>query len=498
MNAPASTPAIQARLTDSEIRTILVGVMLAMFLGALDQTIVATALPTIGRELGNVQSLSWVVTAYLLTSVVVTPIYGKLSDIHGRRVMLLIAIAIFLAGSIACALSRDIFTLIAARAFQGLGGGALISLGQTIVGDIVPPAERGRYQAYFAAVFVTSSVGGPVLGGFFAEYLHWSFIFWVNLPLGLAAWILTTRVLRRLPRHEVPHRIDLVGALLMLAATVPLLLALTFGGTTYRWLSTEIVGLLAASFLGWLFFAWRIGRAAEPFIPVGVLSHQVVRNGVISLFFAVGALVGLSVFVPLYFEAVLGLSAAGSGTALIALMGGAVAGATLAGRIMAVFARYKWVSVLGLLLATIVTLVIAIFPTSLPFIGVEIVLAVIGIGIGTVFPITITAVQNAVPLRQLGTTTGVLNFSRSLGGAILVPAFSAVFLASAAAGSDLVSVQTVILEGSHNGTDFGHAFSAVFLAATVAIGTAFVFQARMKELPLRKGLDVGPAGEGER
>ena len=430
-------------------------------------------------------------TAYLLTSVVVTPIYGKLSDIHGRRVMLLTAIGIFLIGSVACALSRDIVTLIAARAFQGLGGGALVSLGQTIVGDIVPPAERGRYQAYFAAVFVTSSVGGPVLGGFFAEYLHWSWIFWINLPLGLAAWLLTNRVLKRLPRHEQPHRIDVLGALLMLAATVALLLALTFGGTTYRWTSPEILGLLTASVVGWVLFGWRLATAEEPFIPPSVLAHPVVRNGVISLFFAVGALIGLSVFIPLYFEAVLGLSAAGSGTALIALMGGAVGGATFAGQMMARFTHYKRVAVTGLALATLVTFVLAMFPTSLPFFGVEIVLAVIGVGIGTVFPITITAVQNAVPLRQLGTTTGVLNFSRSLGGAILLPVFSAVFLAAATADSDLVSVQTVILEGSRNGADFGAVFSGVFYAAAIALFIAFVFQAAMKELPLRKGLDSG-------
>jgi EmrB/QacA subfamily drug resistance transporter len=489
MNAPASIAAPPARLSDADVRIILVGVMLAMFLGALDQTIVATALPTIGRELGDVQSLSWVVTAYLLTSVVVTPIYGKLSDIHGRRVMLLIAIAVFLVGSVACALSRDIFVLIAARAFQGLGGGALISLGQTIVGDIVPPAERGRYQAYFAAVFVTSSVGGPVLGGFFAEYLHWSWIFWVNLPLGFGAWLLTNQVLKRLPRHEQKHRIDVLGALLMLAGTVPLLLALTFGGTSYAWGSPQILGLLALAVAGWALFGWRLATAEEPFIPPSVLAHPVVRNGVVSLFFAVGTLVGLSVFIPLYFEAVLGLSAAGSGTALIALMGGAVGGATLAGRIMARYAHYKRVSVVGLALAALVMLVLAVFPTSLPFVGVEIVLAIVGLGIGTVFPITITAVQNAVPLRQLGTTTGVLNFSRSLGGAILVPAFSAVFLARAAADSDLVSVQTVILEGSRDGVDFGAVFNGVFYAAALSLFIAFIFQAAMKELPLRKGLD---------
>jgi EmrB/QacA subfamily drug resistance transporter len=495
MNAQSPAAPAPARLSHADIRVILIGVMLAMFLGALDQTIVATALPTIGRELGGVQALSWVVTAYLLTSVVVTPLYGKLSDVHGRRMMLLIAIAVFLVGSVACALARDIYVLIGARALQGLGGGALISLGQTIIGDVVAPAERGKYQAYFATVFMTSSIGGPVLGGLFAEYLHWSFIFWINLPLGLAAWLMTSSVLKRLPRHEQPHRIDVLGALLMLAATVSLLLALTLGGETFPWSSPQILGLLALSVVGWGLFGWRLASAAEPFIPLSVLGHQVVRYGVVSLFFAVGALVGLSVFIPLYFEAVLGLSAAASGTALVALMGGTVAGATLAGRVMARRPRYKWVSVTGLGLATVVTVLLAMFPTSLPFIGVEIVLAIIGLGLGTVFPITVTAIQNAVPLRQLGTTTGVLNFARSLGGAILLPAFSAVFLA-AASGTGGVSVQTVILEGSAGGQDFGVVFSGVFYAAAAALFIAFAFQARMKELPLRKALDVGEASAG--
>jgi EmrB/QacA subfamily drug resistance transporter len=496
METQPSAPASSVRLSHADIRIILIGVMLAMFLGALDQTIVATALPTIGREFGDVQALSWVVTAYLLTSVVVTPLYGKLSDIHGRRTMLLIAIGVFLVGSVACAVSRDIYTLIAARALQGVGGGALISLGQTIIGDVVPPAERGKYQAYFATVFMTSSIGGPILGGLFAEYLHWSFIFWINLPLGLVAWLMTSSALKRLPRHEQPHRIDVLGALLMLGATVALLLALTLGGVTYPWSSPQIFGLLALSVVGWGLFGWRLASAAEPFIPLSVLGHQVVRCGVVSLFFAVGALVGLSVFVPLYFEAVLGLSAAASGTALIALMGGTVAGATLAGRVMARRPRYKWVAVTGLGLATVVTILLGTFPTTLPFIGVEIVLAIIGLGLGTVFPVTVTAIQNAVPLRQLGTTTGVLNFARSLGGAILLPAFSAVFLAAAASSAGDASVQGIILEGSGGGVDFGPVFRGVFYAAALALFIAFAFQARMKELPLRKALDVADAQAG--
>jgi EmrB/QacA subfamily drug resistance transporter len=493
MNVPTPPAAAAAQIGDAEIRTILIGVVLAMFLGALDQTIVVTALPTIGRDLGNVQSLSWVVTAYLLTSTAVTPLYGKLSDIHGRRVTLLVAISLFLIGSVACALAPDIYFLIAARAFQGLGGGALISLGQTIIGDVVPPRERGRYQAYFAAIFTTSSILGPVLGGLIAEYLHWSFIFWINLPLGLAAYLLTSRVLKLLPRNEQPHRLDFVGAGVMLAATLSLLLALTWGGSTYPWGSVEIIGLLAASVVGWALFGVRLATAAEPFIPLAVLANSVVRNGVGTMFFAVGALIALSVFMPLYFEAVLGLTAAGSGMALIALMGGAVTGATISGRIMVRHEHYKNAAVAGLALATMVTAVLAVWPASLSFAGIEIVLAIIGIGIGTVFPIVTTAVQNAVPLRQLGTTTGVLNFFRSLGGAILVPALSAVFLAAAAA-SDHASIQTVILEGARNGVDLAHVFTGVFAGAAVALFLAFAFQVAMKELPLRSALDIKEPG----
>src|SRR3954471_11397106 len=210
----------------AEIRSIVIGIMVAMLLAALDQTIIATALPTIGRELHDLEHLSWVVTAYLLASTAVTPLYGKFSDTHGRRVTLLIGIATFIVGSIACALAPTMLALILARGLQGLGGGGLISLAQTIIADLVSPKERSRYQVYFASVFVTSSLIGPVLGGFFAEHLHWSVIFWINLPLGLLALWMTNSSLKRLPRHDRPHRLDLLGAGLLVLATVTFMLAL--------------------------------------------------------------------------------------------------------------------------------------------------------------------------------------------------------------------------------------------------------------------------------
>ena len=206
--APPASP-----MSEADIRTILYGIMLAMFLAALDQTIVATAMPTIGRELNDVAHLPWVVTAYLLASTAVTPLYGKLADIHGRRIVLLSGIVIFILGSVACALAPTLWMLVFARFVQGLGGGGLIALAQTIIGDMVSPRERGKYQVYIASVFMASSLLGPVLGGFISEKLHWSVIFWINLPLGLAAYLMTFNALKRLPRHERPHRLDLLGAL---------------------------------------------------------------------------------------------------------------------------------------------------------------------------------------------------------------------------------------------------------------------------------------------
>ena len=491
MDQPVRPTPSAPLLDHAQIRTIMVGVVLAMLLGALDQTIVATALPTIGRELNDVQNLSWVVTAYLLTSTAATPLYGKLSDVHGRRAMLLLAIAIFLGGSVAWAVSRNIFVLIGARALQGLGGGGLLSLGQTIVGDVIAPRERGRYQAYFAAIFVTSSIAGPALGGIFAEHLHWSFVFWINLPLGAAAYLLTNRVLKLLPRYERPHRLDWLGAFLMSVATVLLLLALSWGGTTYPWNSLEIIGLLFASAIGWVLFGFRLASAPEPFIPLELLANSVVRDGVIGCFFAVGVVVGLAVFLPLYFEAMLGFTAGQSGLALIVFMGATVAGAMTSGRVMMRVAHYKRSAVIGLAVSVPAMLVLALRP-ALPFLATEVVLFVAGVGIGTIFPIATTALQNAVPLHQLGTATAILNFFRSLGGAFLVTGFGAILLASAASSVGHASVQTVILEGTKAGIDFGPIFSGVFYAAAAANLLAFFAMLAMKELPLRKTVTTEP------
>ena len=485
MNPPPVPASDYPPLAHAEIRSIVVGILLAMFLGALDQTIIATALPTIGRDLADVENLSWVVTAYLLTATAVTPLYGKLSDIHGRRAMLLVAISIFAGASVLCAIAPSMQVLVVARALQGLGGGGLLSLAQVIVGDVVPPIERGRYQGYIGVVFAAASIGGPVIGGFFAQHLHWSLIFWINLPIGLVAFLMTNRVLKRLPRHERPHRLDVAGAGLMMAATVALLLALTWGGTRYAWTAPPIFALLAASALLWALFAMRLMTAREPFLPLALLFNPVVGTGTASVSCVFGTMIGLSIYVPLYFEVVLGLSASASGLALIPLMGGTVIGSTASGQAMSRLARYKRVPFAGLAAAVAGLALLAAAPTGLPVVAVCSVLGVAGLGIGTLFPVTTVSVQNAVLPYQLGTATGAMNFFRQLAGAIIVAGFGAIVLGGAGTSGLTLEVLGTQAGAALAQADLAQAFRWVFAAAAACLAAGLVLLAVMEERPLR-------------
>lgn len=478
------TPQAAPALSQADIRTIIIGVMLAMLLAALDQTIIATALPTIGRELGDMEHLPWVVTVYLLTSTAVTPLYGKFSDSHGRRVTMLIGIVIFILGSIACAVAPTMIVLILARGLQGVGGGGLIALAQTIVADLVPPKERGKYQVYFASVFMSSSLIGPVLGGFFAEHLHWSMIFWINLPLGLVALFIAFHQLKKLPRFDRPHRLDLLGAGLMVAATVSLLLALSWGGLRFPWFSLPIFGLFAGSFVLWALFAMRMRLAPEPLIPPGVLHNPVVRMGVLSACFGMGTYIGLTIYLPVYFEAVRGLSASLSGLALIPLMAGTVVGATFSGRSMAKARHYKRLPVGGLVVALVGTMLIALFGDRMSIPVIEGILAVLSVGFGTLLPVSTVAIQNAVAPHELGTATGTANFFRSLGGAFLVAIFGAILL-SGVNVTGAASFESFGASAAQGGVDLGDVFRYVFLAAAIGFALALAFLLAMEERPLR-------------
>jgi len=387
------------RLDHAAVRKIVLGLMLAMFLSALDQTIVATALATIGRAYAEVESLAWIVTAYLLAATAVTPLYGKLSDIYGRRPILLGGIAIFVAGSVACALAPNMTALIAARALQGLGGGGLIALSQTIVGDAVSPRERGRYQGYFGAVFAVSSIAGPVLGGVFAEHLHWTLIFWINLPLGLAAFLITGRALKALPRNDRPHDLDFLGAALMVTGTIALLLALNWGGLRYAWASGQIVALLTSAVVLFALFFWRIATAGEPFVPLSIMRNRVVAYAIGGAALGYGTMIALSIYTPVYFETVLGLSASGAGLMLIPFMGGTVIGSTFGGQMMSRLKHYKRVALVGLPFAFFALLTLALMPGELPIVVIALLQFAVGCGIGPCFPITTVSVQNAVLVR---------------------------------------------------------------------------------------------------
>jgi len=482
----ATLPSAPPELDKAAVRQIILGILLAMLLAALDQTIVATALPTIGSELHDVEHLQWVVTAYLLSATAVTPLYGKLADIYGRRRMLLIAITTFVSGSFLCALAPAMIVLITARFIQGLGGGGLIALAQTIVADVVPPRERARYQAYFASVFVTASVVGPVVGGFFAQDLHWSLIFWINLPLGAGALAMTYGVLKRLPRHERPHRLDVIGALLMAFAATTLLMALSWGGSTYAWISPQVIGLAVATIVAWGLFAARLLTAAEPFVPLSVMFNPVVGLGTASNFFVVGTMVGLTIFVPIYFEAVVGLSASQSGLALIALVGGTAVGAQIAGRVMAWTEHYKRAPMTGLVVGAIGSALLAWQSGSLPLWQVEVVLAISGIGMGTIYPVTTVSIQNAVAPHELGTATATFNFFRSLGSAILVAVFGTIFLSGLGVGGQSIgSLERLVAVAAKNGTPIGPVFTLIFGAAAITLVIGLVCFLLMEEKPLK-------------
>ncbi len=466
-------------LDHAAARRIVVGVMLTMLLAALDQVMVATALPTIAASLGDIENMSWVVTANLLCATAATPLYGKLSDIHGRRTMMLIAIGVYAAGSLACALAPTMPALILGRALQGLGGGGLMPLVQTIIGDIASPRDRPRYQSYTSSTFIVSTVGGPLLGGFIAEQLHWSWIFWINLPLCALAYLFTHNVLQRLPRHDRPHKLDVLGAILMVGAAIALMLALTWGGRRYGWASPQILTLFAASTMLWTCFAWRVMTAQEPFIPLSVLRDGAMRVGTAAAFFAVGAVIALTIILPLYAQLALGLSVSGSAFAIIALQGPATLTSIVGGRLLVRFTHYKRVPLISLLLSIAALVPLALAPTGFSPAATLGLIALVGLGLGPTFPFTIVVVQNAVALHQLGVATGTMNFFRELGSTFMVTGFGAIVLAGAP------SIRGASAGAVLAGTDAAEAFRWVFAVTILCLVIALACVLALEERPLR-------------
>jgi len=501
--APAQGGPLPGRwvMTDAEIRPIMLGVCTSMFVAALNQTIIATALPTIGRDFHDFENLPWLITAYLLTSTVAAPLCGKLSDIYGRRRVMISALGLFTVGSIACALAPNMLTLIIMRAVQGIGGGGIVPLVQATVADAVAPRERGRYQAYIGTVWIAAGVSGPVLGGYLADHLHWSVAFWINVPLGLGAAYIINRTLKKLPRHDRKHRLDLFGAALMMTAAVAFLLALTWGGVRYPWTSSTILSLVGVSLLLALAFAWRVAHEEEPFLPLAVLANPVVRMGTAAASCAVAVSIGLTVFMPLYYENVHHLSPSDSGLALIPIAVMTTPGSVLSGRIMLYFERYKWFPMIGLSVAIASMGALAWWPGA-PLWVVIVALCTFGSGIGTVFSVATVSIQNAVSRFQVGTATGVMNFFRALASALVVAIMGAIILAGVGGdgGAQLLAATGAGGQGvgGAGGTvDLTGIFRWVFVCGAVFLVVSIIALMRMEERPLR-GRSESAAGSASK
>jgi MFS family permease len=489
-NKSVPTP---APLDHGTIVAIMSGILLAMFLSALEQTIVAPALPSIGRSLGNVETLSWVVSAYLLTYTAATPLFGKLSDIYGRRWMMLAALVIFLVGSAACALAPNMPALIVARGLQGIGGGGILPIAHTVIGDMVSPRDRPRYQSYTSVMFLAASVIGPLLGGVLTDHLHWTMIFWINLPLGALALWMTDRALKKLPRHDRPHKIDMLGALLMMLAALALMLAMSWGGTRHPWASAPILSLLLGSVVLWLLFGLRVATAPEPFIPLSILLEPTVCAVAAAGFFSVGVFLGLTVFLPVYFELVLGFSPSGSGTALIVWLAAITIGSFAAGKLMIMTPHYKRVPLGGMLFGIVMLAVLAAWPSGRSLGGVSVLLALGGLGLGVMYPVTSTIVQNIVAPHQLGTATGALNCVRQLGGTIIVAAFGAIVLGGIDTGGRGLTLDMLRGDAGVAGADLAAVFGWLFAAGAVLLAVGLVAVLAIEETPLRGPQQEAPA-----
>lgn len=511
---PADAPPPGYALTHRQVLVVMVGLMTGMFLSALDQTIVSTALPTIAGELGAIDQLPWVATAYILTSTSSMPVIGKLSDLYGRRALFQWSIVIFVGASMLAGASQSMSMLVASRALQGVGGGGLMVLTFTVIGDVVPPRERGRYQGIGAAVFAVSSVLGPLIGGFFVDQLSWRWVFYVNVPVGVAALLVTNRALR-LPRAESARSIDWLGAVLQIGACVTIILGLVWGGDRYEWTSPVVVGLFAAGAALVVAFVWQERRTPEPILPLRLFRNPIFTTSS-GVAFGIGFLMfAVALFAPIFLQVVKGVSATSSGLLLLPVMIGIMVGSIGSGRITVRIGRYKIFPVLGSVSATTGYALLSRVDASTSRTFVTVCMLLVGLGVGMVTPNVSIAVQNSVAFRDLGIATSSITFIRSIGsvfGSAVLGAVMTARLAAnleryvpAAARGDLdpsqllgspaairalpADVQAGVVEA------FEHALQTVFLCA-VPVGVASLVVALcIKELPLRDRQPESGLGE---
>ncbi|WP_449431372.1 MDR family MFS transporter [Pseudomonas putida] len=417
-----------AALPPTVLRNVLTALMLAIFLGALDQTIVAVSLPAISAQFNDVGLLAWVISGYMVAMTVAVPIYGKLGDLYGRRRMILTGISLFTLASIACALAQDMQQLVLARVLQGIGAGGMVSVSQAIIGDFVPPRERGRYQGYFSSMYAIASVAGPVLGGWLTEYLSWRWVFWINLPLGLVALLAIRRALAGMPVTRRQAKVDYLGAVLLILGLGSLLLGITLVGQGHAWTAPAVLALFASAVLGLALFIGHERRCQEPLLPMQLFGNRVAVLCWGVIFFASFQSISLTMLIPLRHQGITGAGADVAALHLLPLVMGLPIGAYFGGRMTSHTGRYKPQILAGALLMPLAIFAMAVTPPQAELLS-AVCMLLTGIGCGLQFPTSLVGTQNAVDMKDIGVATSTTNLFRSLGGAMGVACMSSLLLA---------------------------------------------------------------------